>query len=174
MRGNSLYDPDESGTGGKPYGMNQLSALYDNYTVYGSKIELQCVITNASSTVSSQTAQVVLVPLSNSNLPQSSMTLLHQIATLPYAQYKIANLVGGQGKLVFKQYMSTAKINGEPKKKISTEEDYSAEVGASPLKQWLWYVGAQQVADTGSFTIHIVHKITYYCRFYGRKTFAQS
>lgn len=38
---NGLYDPNVSGGGHQPYGFDQLTPLYDHYTVIGAKIMLQ-------------------------------------------------------------------------------------------------------------------------------------
>ena len=37
MRMNSLFDPDQTGTGHQPYYFDQFAALYNRYTVLGSK-----------------------------------------------------------------------------------------------------------------------------------------
>ena len=38
MRMNSLFDPDQTGTGHQPYYFDQFAALYNRYTVLGSKL----------------------------------------------------------------------------------------------------------------------------------------
>ena len=35
---NSLFDPDQTGTGHQPYYFDQFAALYNRYTVLGSKL----------------------------------------------------------------------------------------------------------------------------------------
>lgn len=37
---NSLFDPNATGTGHQPYGFDQISALYDHYTVVSSRIKV--------------------------------------------------------------------------------------------------------------------------------------
>lgn len=46
---NGLYDPNISGTGHQPYGFDQLMALYNKYTVLGSKIQIRLLNVGASS-----------------------------------------------------------------------------------------------------------------------------
>lgn len=40
FRANSVFDPDFTGTGHQPMGFDEWSALYERYTVYGSKINV--------------------------------------------------------------------------------------------------------------------------------------
>nr|DAV46090.1 MAG TPA: Capsid protein [Cressdnaviricota sp.] len=39
----SIYDPDNTGTGHQPYGFDQIMAMYDHFTVLGSKIKVTAV-----------------------------------------------------------------------------------------------------------------------------------
>lgn len=43
---NSLYDPNSSGAGHQPLYFDQMSAIYDHYTVIGSKIRIRAVKTD--------------------------------------------------------------------------------------------------------------------------------
>lgn len=43
---NGMYDPDISGAGHQPRGFDQLMAMYDHYTVVGSRIVIQAVADN--------------------------------------------------------------------------------------------------------------------------------
>jgi len=48
---NGLYDPDVTSTGHQPLLFDQFSALYDHYTVLGSRITLKCMPASSASTV---------------------------------------------------------------------------------------------------------------------------
>lgn len=68
---NGLYDPDITGTGHQPVGFDELMALYDHYTVIGSKIrvyfqnndtsnaQFAAVVVRDRTTVSTDTREIV-------------------------------------------------------------------------------------------------------------------
>jgi hypothetical protein len=120
-RGNSVYDPNYTGTGGQPANYDDLAARYSRYRVIGSKITF---VTAASSSV----MDVVLHPSNSSTSP----TVVDQIAQ-PYAIYGMS----GSNGLILSNAISTQKIVGrDPMKSDQLQALYNAD----PAEEWLWNI----------------------------------
>jgi len=128
---NGLYDPNITGTGHQPLYFDQLTAVYNHYTVLRSKISIQVVPKIADATCNSMTcvvyqsdsASAVLgTPENGKEMPWASWT---QISTL-------SNTFGPQNKLglsfnAFKVFGSRALSDSELRGTISsnpTEQSY--------------------------------------------------
>lgn len=170
--GNSLYDPDVTFTGAQPYGFDQLAGLYGDYVVYGAKIELQIVPTGSDEIPHNNAIQFALFPTPDQSIPNTN--IMQTFAQFPYAQYKTANATTGQGKLFFKGYMSTAKMFGVSKQTVTSDDRYGALVNDDPEKPWYWQVRGQMLGATGTTTVNVVSRLTYYCKFHRRKYYAPS
>jgi len=81
----------------------------------------------------------------------------------PYS--KVQSLVMGAtgiGQGVQKVYMSTAKINGLPRRNVETDPNLSALTGASPTTQWYWHVW-NYVPSANTQSLQQIVKLTFYC-----------
>jgi len=158
-RGNSLFDPDQTGVGTQPYGYDQWSNLYDCYRVYGSSI----AITFTTAPVDSGSNAGVLVcgvyPQSNASDVPSTLT---ETLERPYRKFK--TMTSYTPKTV-KAYISTNKIQGQSKSIVSYDPSYIATLGNSgsnPAVQWNWTVFAC-TADEVTTSACIAHvTVTYY------------
>lgn len=163
-RGNSLYDPDLTGTGTQPAGYNELVAFYENYRVTGSSIELVAYSNN--STIPDD---LVLRPQPSSVLIGSNQDVFSE---LPYAERRSG--YSKETKLKFKQYMSSNKILGVKKDAIRIDDQFQAVVGTNPENQWFWVLTYQPADKAASQGMYYTAKITYYCTFFSRQTLNQS
>jgi len=169
-RGNSIFDPDLTGTGGQPMGFDQWAAFYFSYTVLGSKIEVSSQINGGSA----QTNRMGITPSNLSN----AMTGHEAAEEAPYTKARRlivgsggANNASGGGDLTC--YMSTAKMVGVKREAVQIEDAFGALVTANPTNTWFWHVWNYVPAgDTQSLYQNV--KITYYVVFETRQVLGLS
>lgn len=160
-RGNSLFDPDLTGTGGQPMGFDQWSAFYGSYTVLGSSIDVSSQMNSGPP----QQAKVVIVPSNQS--AAFGVGEQERAEESPYAKSQdvVMGAPGvGQGRI--KSYMSTAKMEGVVRPAVQIEDGFSALTTANPTDPWFWHVCNYTTGGNQSLIQQVV--ITYYCVFEGR------
>lgn len=157
MRGNSLFDPDFSGTGGQPYFFDQWATLYQNYTVLGSAIKV-----TAFSVTPTVVYDVIVCPSTSSSSYSSNIEASEQ----PYTTSRQSQI--NQPHLLVNKYMSTNKINGLKKSQTTNDPAFSAATGANPSSQWYWHIYANDVVSSSTITLAVKIVVTYYCRFFNR------
>ncbi len=168
FRGNSLFDPDFTGTGAQPTGFDQWAAFYERYRVRGSSMTVRVrAEVDASSTIF---PMGVLLPKTVTTLD----TNYADAAGEPYARTKmISNQEAGYPSTL-KSYMTTTKILGLSKREAA-DVDYSALVGANPSKEWFWHFYIEDAITAGlNIKSKVYFEVTYYCEFYKRKSLSRS
>lgn len=166
-RGNSLFDPDYTGTGHQPYGYDQWTAFYSQYRVYGSSIKVQPIIegSGSSGAISCWTAAW---PSVSSTLPSYP----YPLEETPYCRTKYFNYYNTLK--LSTHYMSTAKIYGQSRKVIDAEDNYASTTASNPNNGWFWTVvgGTADESTSSSFRMNVI--LTYYVEFYSRKYISSS
>lgn len=175
--GNSLYDPDITGTGHQPMGFDQWQGFYNKYTVYGSKIRATfCNVDSVAGAPNTENIMVGLVP-TPSDVAIASIAAANDIvacAEYPYGKYKAGNIVNAAPQLTLNSYMSSSKIDGIPKAKVAIDDRYTAVVSANPVNMWRWNIGLQATDKSSTCGGRLLVKITYYCRLSARQIPSQS
>lgn len=162
MRGNGPYDPVVAVGGNFPAGWSFWSGAYKRYICYGSKIKV--TFTNNGD----WPAEVFIIPTVSQTFDLA--TNAEDIAENPYNHKKyITTNAGSHGQTTVKHYMSTAKIYGIPKKKVTAEDDFSAETNTTPLRQWFWAVGQWNFGDNLDIATFCIVETTYYVRLWDRR-----
>jgi len=159
-RGNSIFDPDLTGTGGQPFLFDQWATLYGLYTVSGSSIEV--VSMNNAGTAATQRHGIT--PTTTSTVFGTTDQELAE--ERPYSRV-VTPIAGGDAGAVTgstrnKHYMGTAKINGLPKRNVDTDPNLSSLVSTNPTTQWYWHVW-NYVPGGETQSLYQIVKITYYC-----------
>jgi hypothetical protein len=167
-RGNSVFDPDLTGTGGQPLGFDQWTAFYGSYTVLGSSIEVESMCNGTTVT----NCRVGVFPsLFSTSLGTTDQEKAEE---QPYCQSRslqMGNVGIGQGRL--KAYMSTNKIWGVVRPAVQIEDGYSALVSANPSDSWFWHVfNYVPGATTQSLMQNVI--LTYFVVFESRTMLAVS
>lgn len=168
LRGNSLFDPNKTGTGHQPYGFDQLAALYDKYKVFGSKVQL--IYHSSTDTAASANGIVAVFPTQEDNSP-SSITLLMEAPRIKYE--RMGPMSGSRGSVEITHYCSTAQVEGITEAQLQ-DEDYGAPVTGNPANEWFWDITNASTDGTTATSGVALVTITYYAEFYGRKNLAQS
>lgn len=158
---NSLYDPDQSGTGGQPYYFDELSALYTRYIVYACKVKVRCMVTTA--TPNYVPANVGIVPTSGNivSWPADFITACQKHGAkwkqLPAQQ---------SARTELKAYYPIHKIYGIPKSMLRNELSFHAFTNANPVMLPFVYVLVQNNDGFTAITIKLFVELTYYCKMY--------
>lgn len=170
-RGNSVYDPNYTGTGAQPLGFDQWAAFYTRYRVHGSKIRVRTSPTTTS-TATAQTHAIVVAPATSAiTLPTAPLDMLAQ----PYATTKVTVLQNALMKENWiTKYMSSAKILGVRKTAIKDEIDFSSLTNNNPSQQWYWNMFIGPLDNSSTTTALQLIELTYYVEFFDRQTLDQS
>lgn len=165
FRGNSIFDPDYTGTGSQPTGRDQWFEFYSSYCVIGSKVEI-------SMDNRSQYAANFTVFPSNENLAVVGQDLPQ---TYPYMKNKFLAHDGNSQTLgKISTYMSTAKMYGKTPQAILDCEDFASSFSTDPQQQWFWHICLQSTDDSTDAIADWTITITYYCKLFDRTNLSAS
>lgn len=147
---NGLYDPDITGVGHQPRGFDQLMALYDHYTVCGSKISVQ------------------FSPRNNSTIPQTVGVALRDNATaevdildyLEQGYVKSTSLSPNSG------YRSIINYKCNPRRWLGYKDTRDADnlkgtASANPTEQAYWHVFTEPIEGVDAQAVYCRATIEY-------------
>lgn len=131
---NSLWDPDQTGTGHQPYGFDQLAALFNRYRVIGcsyvisgyqanNPIRIGAVATNDSATPSNMASLI--------ELPRSRFT----------------TQIPGGARAQIKGYVDLASLTGRTRAQYMADDRYQAQNNANPQEALMLNVMAALLND---------------------------
>lgn len=144
LRGNSVYDPDFSGSGGVSAMYPQLSLLYNRYRVLSSKITVDFCNTGSSPIR-------CMVLASNNNVASSAFYS-------PFQRHIAFGDCAPGGPISWKHTASaeTRAIFGVPKEQVLAEDDFAGIVAGNPNNVWYWHVIAYNPSpSSGSLTVTV-------------------
>jgi hypothetical protein len=152
-RGNSVYDPDFSGTGSTASSYTQLSALYNRYRVFGSRLEIDAINLGT-------TPLTVYICASITNTPPTIAS-----GGLIAARHVFERTVGaaGSGPIFLKHTASarTSKIFGVPETQVLCEDDFAGLVGGNPNNVWYWHLVVFNPSAAAAGSMNIKVRINY-------------
>lgn len=166
IRGNSVYDPDYSGvSGGQPFAYTEMSALYNQYRVYGSRYKVEIMPANIN------TGNYVKFSL----YPQKDLTDIStdQAGEAPYSKSAFVGGSNATSRRFLKGFMTSKKIYGFTK--ISQDPNFAALVTANPFNEWYWILDYSTVDGSNlssSTQAYLNITVTYYVEFFDRKNLA--
>lgn len=167
FRGNGVFDPDVTGTGGQPYYFDQWAALYNRVRVHGSKIRVEASVPNPA--IGSGAGNVTFVVVPSNNLTTFGATDSQLMREQPYSKFRSIRPFGASSPAI-RSYMGTTKILGLAKKTVDYENDLSSATNGNPTSTWYWNVGMFTTDEaTTSFATPTLITLTYYCEFYDKK-----
>lgn len=164
MKGNSLFDPNQSGTGHQPLYFDQYAALYSRYRVFGSAITVD-VINNSGSAAIYYVVNATTDVNSFADIP----TLLEQPHSMSPKIVPIAARVSSRTKM----YASTRQVQGLAKTQIY-DDVQSAPVTTDPNNVWYWNILFNTVDNLNGISGICIVKLVYFVEFYDRKFIAGS
>lgn len=163
IRGNGMFDPDQSLGGHQPRGYDQYAAIYNNYMVYASKVSY--VIANSDST----TAKGIV--LHQTSQAPATVAFPYHNTELPYhmgPKHLLGPTNEGYHDVKLKGYMTTKRIYGD---KDLEEDEFGAPISTVPIKQWYHVLSWSnyEVVFPASYNLEISLKVTYFAKFFDRK-----
>lgn len=162
---NGCYDPDITGTGHQPMGFDNLMAFYDQYTVVGSKIQVNWVNDNP------KFAQVGIYLNDDTSAP----TTLDLEAWMEQSnsKYGVMTAKGGSKDTITQKAKFSAKRDLSVSKPL-TADRLQGTAGSNPNEQMYYdlYYFAQN--DTTAGSIHAIITITYFAVLTERKDIVTS
>lgn len=150
-----LFDPDITGVGNQPRGFDQLMALYDHYTVLGSKITAWCA--------GESQGVFALITSDNATIPLDSQEMLEHRMLQSWRQVAGNPSIAGQDSGRWDKFQMVGKFSS--KKFFSVEDplgehDLRGDVSNNPAEQ------AYFVFRNGTpSAIEVVFRIEYYVCF---------
>jgi len=148
---NGLYDPNISGTGHQPMYFDQLTALYDHYTVLKSKIKMTLLSTNG------WTGSVVM-SLGTDDDTTLVAAASHVIWERPTFKTKLMNPAVEPSQCVLTNSWDAKKVfGGDPQSK----NELSGSSSANPTEQTYWVVYCDALPAGISLAVTIKVEIEY-------------
>lgn len=156
IRANSLYDPDHSGVGHQPRGFDELAAIYDHYTVIGSKIKVS--FENDVDNVNSAGQYCFLMLQDTNNTPTSLVDILEESDKNKMA-YKQRNTTSSRNVVLTKKY-SPYKMFGIPKKdSLINNPNLNAQTGSNPVEDAIYTFGVACSRTTSTDPAPVVCRV---------------
>jgi len=163
FRGNSVFDPDFTSTGGQPANFDDYAALFNQYRVHGSTIKVHVLPTTSGT----EPTMWVIGPRHIS----TSVTLATQMdfAAQPYSRAGLFNIYrAGAPDSVFTMSMTTPKFQGLSAAEFAGRDDLTALVSTNPAEGWFWHVTATNVDLSVTSELAIMVELVYDVEFFDR------
>lgn len=151
----SLYDPYVAVGGHQPMFFDQYAAMYQRYTVMGIAYEVQACTDSA-------TNGPLIITVTPSGVGSSPTSI--SIARERAGTKESITSHGYKGRI--KGYISVAKMLGVDRRKLLTDDQYSALVSANPSQMAYLTLQAWNSSGTSAIAVYITLRLTYYCRFF--------
>lgn len=126
---NSIFDPDQTGTGHQPYGHDLLATAFNRYRVY--KVEVEFTVHSAATSLIP--VEVVFV-VNNSTTITSTLNLAGE---LPYAK---TFAVTPDNPAKFKKTYTLSAVTGVAKSEYDTDDRFQAVFGTNPSEKILLHM----------------------------------
>lgn len=164
FRQNGIFDPDVTYTGHQPRGFDEYATLYDRYVVYGVAVEVDVV-----GVTSGVPGVLSLRGSPNSTLPSSD---IYEAVENPRVKYIAISGSEGQNRGKLSTYFSTKALAGV--KDLGQERDYRSVVTTNPTEQNYINICWQALNGSSTTACNAIIKLTYYVKFFDRKTLGSS
>jgi hypothetical protein len=163
FRGNSVFDPNVTGTGTQPYNYDDWAIQYSRYRVHGSRISVIAV--SNGSTNQTLTSQYVLSARHSSTNAGSYDDAL----AAPYARSWIAGAISSYNvSRKHSMSASTAEFLGITKAGFYGDSELTAAVTNNPSHQWYWHIGNHPINSTDTVASFLAVEIDYDVEFWDR------
>ena len=170
FRANSIYDPNLTGTGHQPIGRDQFSAIYDHYTVIGSKMK-------ATFYPKGDYAQNVSMFLGGCITDTTNtFTSVSEMLEQSNSKGKILTKLGTKSSIIKNLKYSPRKMFKIGKGSIVGNDRICAQVDANPAEDAIFQLFAVQPdgSSVDPIPIKVLVEIEYIVVFSERRPLAQS
>jgi hypothetical protein len=161
FRGNSCYDPDQTGVGGQPMGFDQFAIFYNKYRVRASTLTFNLIRT-------SESVRITITPSNSFSVPASVATALEN----PYN--RLIDISSSISNFSNSTRMPTYKIWGVDPTTVSSEDNFAATVTADPTNVWAWVLNVATYDGIATATLWVDLAVIYEVEFFDRYPIARS
>jgi hypothetical protein len=161
FRGNSCYDPDQTGVGGQPMGFDQFAIFYNKYRVRASTLTFNLIRT-------SESVRITITPSNSFSTPSTVATALEN----PYN--RLIDISSSISNYSNTTRMPTYKIWGVSPEAVSSEDSFAATVTADPGNPWAWIVNVATYDGIATATLWVDLSIIFEVEFFDRYPIARS
>lgn len=174
FRANSLFDPDQTSTGHQPRGFDEHAAIYDHYTVIGSKLKatFESDVDNVATV-----GQYCFSMLQDTNsTPGSLSDIMEGGQGKTSVNYRPRNANSGKSVVLTSKY-SPYKMFGIPKKDSLTAVDsLTPTIGSNPNEDAIYTIGVicQRTTSTDPPPLIVRVEIEYIAIFTEKRPISQS
>lgn len=150
FRANGMFDPNQTGTGHQPLYFDQMTAIYDHYTVIGSIIRVHFV------SASTQTLPMIVGIMKNDDTtttPTAAGTLCEESGT-------VSRLLPADDSTVFsltQKFSAKGTFGGS----ALSNDNLQGTASADPTEQTIYTLFAQTVDGAGTSTCYTWTEIEY-------------
>lgn len=168
MAGNDVYDPDTTGTGGRPTGVKEWFGFYSQCTVLASKIKVTFVNQNS---VGFWKVGVVPTKQGTAWVPSNQSP-----TDWPGSKSQVVTPYVANERVSMVNYYRTSTIFGVSAEEVKNDGDYDQGSASQPINQWFWMLYALPADASGGSGANISAEIevVYYCMFKKRQDLAIS
>jgi len=151
FRANGMYDPDYTGTGHQPMYFDQMSALYNHYTVIGSKIKYTVVPAGT-------TVQVPYKVITWINDDAATVGNIDALAENKFAKQRICGGGINPTKVVVTNTWSAKKFFGGS---IMANDQLQGSNGADPTEVSYFQLTIRSIDGVSTVNVHVIVEIEY-------------
>lgn len=166
FRGNSLFDPDFTGTGHQPFGYDQWASanqFYQRYRVHAAK---------AIYKINNDTATGLICSVYPS-LQSTSISIMSNALETPRARFKTCGENAGQSITTLSTGLNYTKaVAGMPS--ISQDDLFTSLYTTSPSRQWYYVFTASSTDGVTNAVYQFSVQLTYFVEFFDRTQIGQS
>lgn len=151
FRANGMYDPDYTATGHQPMYFDQLSALYDHYTVIGSKIKYTIVPVGT-------TVQVPYKIITWINDDTTTTGTVDALCENKFAKVRVCAGGVNPSKIVVTNTWSAKKFFGGS---ILGNDELKGTGSADPVEQSFFQISLRSLDGVSAVSVHFIVDIEY-------------
>lgn len=160
---NNLNDPNKTGTGHQPRGLDQLATLYKNYRVYAAVVSVDFTYKESQAGTGDQ-FYVALIGMADTGTCPVTLADLHE---LPGGVASIGFLTHEKPKVTLRRFFKMHQIEGVDRSEYNNLDEYQSSIGSGPITRPKCFIaGFTHDASGTSLSISAHVTITFYTEFY--------
>jgi len=161
FRGNSVYDPDLTGTGHQPLFRDNYAAVYLKYCVTAARMTIKAINTDGTSA-----ALIMCVP----STTQFGLSDVNAVSTLEQVSAACTQMmpVASRYPTYLKSYATSTRMLGLRKGQI-WDDSYSSVISSQTSSEWFFNIGLLSANAASGVIAKLQILITYTVEFYDRE-----
>lgn len=172
FRGNSIFDPNYTSTGGQALATDQWNSFYQQYRVHSSSIK---VVINATGGGAGSVRRYLTLPWDSDDLSTINATPFSVVAEYPRAKVWYGNTNTGAGAVsMSKNFVKSYKALGLSKTAYNADDNTAAYFDSNPGFEWYWYIRSEAGDVISSPESPLYITMTYFVELFDRRALGAS